>query len=256
MTHLLNYPWLFGVLFASLLAAVLEIGRRISMFARLHGHAERREQITGIRDGLFVLVSLLAGFTMTFAANCYFDRRSLASEDAISIRATYHRAATLPEPYREHSQTLLREYVATRLKLGTGVNIDTINRSRSIQNQLWADAVAVAEFDRTDVTSEYINSLNKTTDVHEKRIVALENRVPITIWSLLVCVSLIAVFARGLTLISRSWVNMLLVPFTIAVVVALIADLDTPGGGFIRIQQRAMQRLDADLKAESPHQAR
>ena len=79
MTHLLNYPWLFGILFALLLAAVLEIGRRISMPSRLHGDAERKEQIVAIRDGLFVLISLLIGFTLSLAANRYFDRRSLAS---------------------------------------------------------------------------------------------------------------------------------------------------------------------------------
>src|SRR5678815_4953854 len=167
MTHLLNYPWLFGILFALLLAAVLEIGRRISLPARLHGDAERKEQIVAIRDGLFVLISLLIGFTLSLAANRYFDRRSLASADAISIRTTYLRAATLPQPYREHSQALLREYVAARLKLGTSSTFATVDRSRSIQNQLWTDAVAVAEFDRTDVTSEYINSLNETIDVHE-----------------------------------------------------------------------------------------
>jgi hypothetical protein len=90
-------------------------------------------------------------------------------------------------------------------------------------------------------------------DVHEKRIAASENRVPLTIWALIICVSLIAAFTRGLTLMSRSWFNLVLVPLTIAVVVALIADLDTPGRGFIRIEQKAMQRLDADLKAESSH---
>jgi len=256
MTHLLNYPWLFGILFALLLAAVLEIGRRISMPARLHGDAERKEQIVAIRDGLFVLISLLIGFTLSLAANRYFDRRSLAVQDAISIRTTYHRAATLPQPYREHSQTLLREYVAARRELTRdylSTDKPALDRSQGIQNQLWTDAAAVAEFDRNDITGGYISSLNEMIDVHEKRIAASENRVPLTIWALIICVSLIAAFTRGLTLMSRSWFNLVLVPLTIAVVVALIADLDTPGRGFIRIEQKAMQRLDADLKAESSH---
>lgn len=254
MTYLLNYPWLFAILFSLALAVVLEIGRRISMLAGLQGHAERKEQTVAIRDGLFVLVGLLIGFTLSLAANRYFDRRSLAVQDAISIRSTYHRAATLPHPYRVHSQMLLKEYVVARRELLTssrvGANKQALDRSRDIQNQLWTDAAAVAEFDRNAITGGYISSLNEMVDVHEKRIAASENRVPLTIWVMIVCVSLLAAFTRGLTLTSRSWFNLVLVPLTIAVVVALIADLDTPGSGFIRIEQKALQRLDADLKAD------
>jgi hypothetical protein len=42
-------------------------------------------------------------------------------------------------------------------------------------------------------------------------------------------------------------------PLTIAIVVALIADLDSPSQGFIQLDQRAMQRLKADLATQSAH---
>ena len=44
---------------------------------------------------------------------------------------------------------------------------------------------------------------------------------------------------------------MVVVPITIAIVVALIADLDTPSRGLIRLDQRAMRRLKADMVAEA-----
>ena len=40
---------------------------------------------------------------------------------------------------------------------------------------------------------------------------------------------------------------MILIPITIAIVVALIADLDTPDRGLIRLDQRSLQRLKADI---------
>jgi hypothetical protein len=49
---------------------------------------------------------------------------------------------------------------------------------------------------------------------------------------------------------SRFWLTLILVPITIAIVVALIADLDTPGRGLIRLDQRALQRLKADINVE------
>jgi len=44
--------------------------------------------------------------------------------------------------------------------------------------------------------------------------------------------------------------TLILVPITIALVVALIADLDTPSRGLVRLDQRAMQRLKADMSVE------
>ena len=52
---------------------------------------------------------------------------------------------------------------------------------------------------------------------------AFENRIPLTIWLMIVSVSLVAVFARGLTLGRRFWLTSALAPITIALAVALIA---------------------------------
>ena len=61
--------------------------------------------------------------------------------------------------------------------------------------------------------------------------------------------SLIMVFTRGTTLTSRFWLTLVLVPITIAIAVALIADLDSTTRGLLRLDQRAMQRLKADMSS-------
>lgn len=43
----------------------------------------------------------------------------------------------------------------------------------------------------------YIESLNETIDLHEKRVAALENRVPPSVWLLIISVSVIAVLYSG-----------------------------------------------------------
>ena len=101
--------------------------------------------------------------------------------------------------------------------------------------------------DRTAITAVYLNSLNETIDLHEKRIASFENRVPRPVWLLIISTSLIAVFTRGSTLASRFWLGVILIPITIAIVVALIADLDTPDRGLIRLDQRSLQRLKTDI---------
>lgn len=256
MEMIFNQPWELGLVLAIVLSLVLELGRRTAIAYHIEEAPTRKEQMGTIRDGMFVLVSLLLGFTLTLAAARFAERRSLLIEEAISIGTTYLRAATLPPPYQDNAKRLLREYVDVRLELDhAGPDLarfdNAASRSRKIQEQLWLDATAVAKIDRTAITAVYVNSLNETIDLHEKRVAAFENRIPLPIWALILSISALAVFTRGSTLSSRFWLTLVLVPITIAISVALIADLDTPTRGLIRLDQRAMQRLKADMGMES-----
>lgn len=256
MEYVFDYPWEFGLILAIVLAFVLDLGRRCAHHFKIEHLPPRKEQMGTIRDGLFILVSLLLGFTLTMAVSRFGERRSLLVEEAVSIGTTYLRATTLPQPYRDHSRQLLREYVDTRLELGNVVADssrynDVLQRAKHLQENLWLDAVTVAQNDRSAITAVYVNSLNETIDLHEKRVAAFENRIPPPVWLMIISVSLIAVFTRGSTLTSRFWLTLILLPITIALVVALIADLDTPSRGLIRLDQRALQRLKAEVNAET-----
>ncbi|PYX35321.1 MAG: hypothetical protein DMG81_18265 [Acidobacteria bacterium] len=251
---LFDHPWELGLLLLVLLALVLDLGRWFAARYTTDLAPSRKEQMGTIRDGLFILVSFLLGFTLTLAGSRFGERRSLLVEEAVSIGTTYLRADTLPQPYRDHSKRLLGDYVDERLKLdeiGADLFHDAASRSREIHKELWLDAAAVAKDDRSALTAVYLNSLNETIDLDEKRVAAFENRIPPPIWILIISISCIAVFTRGSTLTARFWLTTILVPITIAIVVALIADLDTPSRGLIRLDQRAMQRLKADMAAET-----
>jgi len=258
MGQILNHPVVLAFLLAVVLAVALELGCRLGVHFRIQEEPSRKEQMGTIRDGLFLLVSLVLGFTLALAAARFADRRSLLVEEAVSIGTTYLRAGTLPQSYRDHSQRLLRDYVEIRLdldraELSDARSAQALNRSKHIRKELWSDAAAVAQTDRTAVTVAYMTSLNQTIDLHEKRVAAFENRVPEPIWLMIAFVSVVAVFTRGMTLTSRFWLTLVLVPITMAIVVGLIADLDAPSSGLIRLDQSAMQRLQADLRVEPAH---
>lgn len=255
MEYIFNHPWGLGLLLAVVLAVVLDLGRRVAVRLELDQSPTRKDQTVAIRDGLFILLSLLLGFTLSLAASRFTERRSLLVKEVNSIGTTYLRASTLPAPYRDNSKRLLREYVDARLELDhAGLDAARFNeassRSKRLQEELWLDAATVAQNDRTAITAVYLNSLNETIDLHEDRVAALENRVPLAIWFLIISVSVIAAFTRGLTLNSRFWLMLILAPVIIAIAVALIADLDTPSAGLIRQDQRVMQRLKADINFE------
>jgi hypothetical protein len=255
MTYLLNHPWLFGLMVAIFMAAVIELGQQIGAWSRIHADTHRKEQTVAIRDGLFVLVSLLLGFTLALAVPRFNERRSTLVEEAVSIGTTNLRAGTLPPQYRDHARDLLRNYVDARIAFGSaGFDVarfnDAVSRSRDIQRQLWADAEALTQTDRTAVTAAYLNSLNEMIDLAEQRFAAMENRIPLSIWLLILSVSAIAILSRGLTLTRRFWLTLALGPVTIAIVCALIADLDTTSSGLLRLDDRALQRVKSELSSE------
>jgi hypothetical protein len=231
---------------------MIEAGRGTAARFHIQEDPNRKDQMAALRDGLFVLAGLLFGFTLALAASRFAERRSLLIEEANAIETTYLRAETLAEPKREQARELLRQYVGARLDFdGAGLDSaraeEAANRGKQIQEGLWEGVVEITETDRTAVSAAYMNSLNEVIDLHEKRISALENRIPVSIWLLIFCVSTIAIFSRGLTMARRFWMTVVLAPLTVAIVVTLIADVDTPSSGLIRLDQRAMLRLKADM---------
>jgi hypothetical protein len=254
MQFLLDHPWPFGVFTATLLALCLEAGRYTAARSRIQEDQHRKDQTIALRDGLFVLVSLLLGFTLALAAARYSERRTLMIDESNAIGVAYLRAETLATPTSSNAQLLLRQYVDARLEedaagldLARAAQAD--RRVKQLQAQLWQTSVDVTKTDRSAVAAAYLAALTQVIDFHEKRLASFENRVPLSVWLLIFFVSAIAVFNRGLTLARRFWLTVLLAPLTIAITVTLIADLDTPNSGFIRIDQRPMLRLQADIQS-------
>ena len=132
MTFLLDYPWTLGLLIAILLACAIEAGYQTAVRSGVQKDANRKDQMTAIRDGLFVLVSLLLGFTLALASPRYAERRSLLIDEANSIGTTYLRAGTLPQPIQGNAQELLRQYVDARLDMD-GAGLDESRRREAIE---------------------------------------------------------------------------------------------------------------------------
>jgi hypothetical protein len=97
-------------------------------------------------------------------------------------------------------------------------------------------------------------------DLSEKRLATLENRVPSPIWIMLLLISMLACLTAGMTVRRRFWYVMTLSPLMIAIVMALIADPNSPRTGFIQIGRESMKRLQMHLKssgdADPDNQAR
>jgi amino acid permease len=248
------------VLFAGTVLIVLlavEVGYRLGARHRQRQEHEHEAAVGAMTAATLALLAFMLAFTFGMAGSRLDARRELVLEEANAIGTTYLRAQMLSEPYRTEICILLRKYAAIRAEGAQKGRVEeAIAKSEQLQDQIWSQAVVVGEKNPNSiVVGLFIQSLNEMIDVHSKRITALRNRIPTTIWIALYFVSLLGMAATGyhsgLTG-PRSRPMYALLVLTFAAVLWLIADLDRPGEGFLRVSQYPMIELKNKLTASAP----
>ena len=79
------------------------LGHRLALSTGINEDSHLHEHITGLREGLFVLLGLLLGFTIAIVLPRFDERERLVVEEADAIGTTVLRAEVLPEPQRGRS---------------------------------------------------------------------------------------------------------------------------------------------------------
>lgn len=250
---LLDLPWVLFFLLLIVLSGVVDIGYRIGLRLSVDSDSLRHDQLVAVRDSIGLLLSLLLGFTLAMAISRFDLRKQLIVDEANAIGTTSLRAQMLAEPVRDKVLPLLRRYVDERLRyshpgLYNAEVAQSIARAKSIQNQLWSLAVDLAKTTPNPITSLYVQTLNDAIDLSEKRLAALENRVPSPIWVMLALISALECLVSGMTTRPRFWFAMLITPLMIAIVMTLIADLNSPRSGFLQTGGASIERLRHDLQ--------
>jgi hypothetical protein len=243
----LDYIPLWALLGTTLLLIFLavEVGYRVGRWRQRRAVHEKETPVGAIVAAILGLPAFLIAFTFGMAASRFEIRRGLVLEEANAIGTTYLRAALVPEPHRAEIRTLLRDYVDLRLEgVEAGTFVPSLARSEELQGRLWAQAVGAAEKKPTPITGLLIQSLNEVIDLHAKRVtMGVRNRIPSPIWGALYFTVILAMlgvgYYEGLASSTRTLETLVLV-VTFSGVLWLLADLDRPQEGLIKVSQQAM----------------
>jgi hypothetical protein len=238
---------LFGLTIALVLLSI-EAGFRIGRRRAAIAEPEKESSAGAMANASLALLAFLLAFTFGFAASRLEARRSVLLDEVNAIGTTYLRAGTLPQPERAQARALLREYVDVRLAGARSGEIDeAIRRSAEIQTQLWESAAALAERSPGSIVlGLYLQTLNEMIDVHTKRLTALRVRIPAIIWIVLYAITVLAMAEIGYHTGLGGRRRPLSTPafaLAFAAVILLIADLDRPQAGWIRVSQQSMVEL-------------
>lgn len=242
------------------IAASIEVGRRLGGRARSQSEDEKEAPVSGVSGAVLGLTAFILAFTFSIVTDRFDARKALVREDANAIRVAFLRATFLPEADRIESKGLLKEYLDRRLAFAQSESIadehlaPVLAVSDRIQQRLWSIAVTNARRDmNSDVAALYIESLNELFNVHAVRLaVGVQERIPIGIWAVLYGLMALGMLSIGYhagIVESKRSNAMVLLATSFALVISLIASLDRPGG-FISVTQQPLLDLKAFISSE------
>lgn len=248
LTYLSQHFPLWGIYIFTffILLIAFESGVFLGKRHRVIAERDDRSPISSIVAATLGLLAFLLAFTFGITATKFEERRMLVIDEANAIGTTYLRAEYLSDPYQIEIKNLLKEYVSIRLEaLKPGKLAQGIKRSEELQDQLWLQAVAVAEKNPNSVVAGlFIKSLNEVIDLHTKRVsIGVHFRIPIIIWSVLYFITILAIGSVGyqIGLFHGRYMGItLLLILTFSAVIVLIVDLDRPQEGFIKVSQQSL----------------
>lgn len=249
---------LFAIVFIVVMISI-EVGYRWGQTAHRWSADEKESPTSASAGAVLGLVAFILAFTFSIVSNRYDARKGLVRDDANAIRTAYHRSDFLPEPDRAEAKELLRKYLDLRLAFVQAGNIEPervqefLTEVARIQGHLWDVAVTNARKDmNSDVAALYIESLNEVIDVHALRMaVGVQERIAIGIWGVLGGLTILGMMGMGYhagIAGSKRSMAMLLMALSFAMVIAMIASLERPGG-FVKVTQQPLIDLQRSITA-------
>lgn len=253
MATVLDYPLflLFPIAFLVLALATWMGGR---FAARSTIVRESPEDFTVIQTATLTLLGLIIGFTFSMALNRYDQRKNLEEEEANAIGTAYLRADLVGEPSASRLRDVLKRYSAERAVNYTtrdAAMLEANNaRAAKLQNDMWAIVRDGAMAQPDPLKALAVASINDVVNSQGYSQAAWWNRIPHGAWVLMgllaICANvLVGLGAKGTSAPLRLTI---VFPLIISAVFFLIADIDAPRGGVIRVQPQNLNALVDSLK--------
>jgi hypothetical protein len=252
---LLDYPLVVLVLAFVLLMVSMWTGANVlGKFRKLED--SDRDDFNVVLGATLTLLSLLIGFSFSMATSRYDQRKGYEEEEANAIGTEYLRVELLPAANADRARTLLRDYLDQRVRFYTtrdSHEVELINAGTAkLQDELWATVRDPAAANPTPTASLAVAGMNDVLNSQGYTQAAWWNRIPASAWSLMLAIAVCCHLLVGYgTRNSKSQrVIRLAFPMVIAISFFLIADIDSPRSGVIRVQPENLISLAQSLR---PH---
>jgi amino acid transporter len=252
MHKLTEFPLFVVVLtfFALLLSA------RIGVFfrkKRQHPKEDEYHDLDLIVTAVLTLLALIIGFSFSMAISRYDQRKNYEEAEANAIGTEYVRADLLPAADASRVRVLLTDYLDQRVlfyQTRDERELQQINaRTAQLQTELWSAVHALPPAQQTPVVALAVSGMNDVLNSQGYTQAAWWNRIPIGAWILMVSVAICsnALIGYGARRVDGGSIRLIVLPLVLCIAFFLIADIDSPRRGIIRVHPQNLISLAQSL---------
>ena len=241
---------LLAAVFFAAIFALLELGRSLGLRRIARGEVKGFGAVEG---AVYGLLGLLLAFSFSGAAERFDARRHLIVEEANAIGTAYLRLDLLAEEDLAALQQSFREYLDSRLEIYRRPDLagalQALDRSNALQGGIWKRAVAASQKIGGNAPAMLLlPALNEMFDITTTRTAAVRMHPPVAIFILLAVLALASALLVGFSMAEsgRSWIHTLTFAIFMTSTLYVIADLEFPRRGLIRVD--AFDQILVDLR--------
>jgi hypothetical protein len=230
------------VLFVSVVVLGLATWAGASVFRRRRALDEHsRSDYAQIAGAILTLLGLIIGFTFSMAVSRYDQRKTYEEAEANAIGTEFVRADLLPAGDRARVRLLLADYVDLRIRdyqIRDPAEVQSLKTHTSqVQDQLWSAVRTPAAAQPTALTALAASGMNDVLNSQGYTQAAWWNRIPLSAWWLMAAIAITGcmLVGYGVRAFKPEAYFIWVLPAVISIAFFLIADIDSPRGGLIRV---------------------
>ena len=249
--YLLTYPRVFFVFSLVLLWLSALLGASLRRRWPLKGDV--RDDFGTVQAATLTLLGLIIGFSFSMAVTRYDLRKTYEEAEANAIGTEYVRADLIPATGAVAVRAQLRKYLDLRILFYRTRNRTELRQigadTAQLQQAMWSAVQAPAVERPTPVIALAVSGMNDVLNSQGYTQAAWWNRIPESAWGLMIAIAVCSNVLVGYgarTAKAKSGLLFVL-PVVVSIAFLLIADIDTPRKGFIRVVPQNLVSLSQSL---------
>jgi hypothetical protein len=252
MVNLMNFP----ILVFLISVFVLWLSARLGVYIhdkRPSLDDDARQDFGVVLAATLTLLGLIIGFSFSMAISRYDQRKNYEEEEANAIGTEYVRADLLPAADGAKVKALLTDYLDHRITFYRTRSVSGLQQvnaeTAQLQAQMWLAVQTPAKAQPTPIVALAVAGMNDVLNRQGYTQAAWWNRIPIAAWALLLAIAICAnlMVGFGARRAKREAALLFVLPLIISVSFLLIADIDSPRGGIIRVRPQNLVSLEQSL---------
>ncbi|HXC21847.1 MAG TPA: hypothetical protein VNV13_10220 [Steroidobacteraceae bacterium] len=254
MYRVLDHPLLlFALSFVILWLAARFGASFLRRWIKLDPDAHR--DFATILAATLTLNGLIIGFTFSMATGRYEQRKNYEEAEANAIGTEFVRTDLMAATDATQVRMLLQAYIDQRLafyRAGSAQELQQIQtRTSQLQMQLWSAVRGTAAAQPTAIGSLVISGMNDVLNSQGYTDFSWWNRIPRAAWFLMAAIAVIShmLIGYGAQNTRKESILMGVLPFIVSLAFLLIADIDSPRSGIIRVAPRDLTALSESIHA-------